>query len=817
MDKNRKIEFQAITLAALLHDIGKFLQRAEVELGYTSKENEITLCPVKKGGYYSHKHVLWTDHFLENHLNLPAGFNKSSLARLAAIHHNPDKDLDNIITVADCLSAGMDRDESDDETVRDGYKKIRLRPVFESVALNRQSHNEALCRHRMEPFGKNTDIAFPLLSSEVRPAEGESLVPEYNKLWCGFKEEVSNILTNDFEVFYSAIHCLLLKYTWCIPSSTIDYPDISLFDHMKTTAAIASCLYLFHLNNDSLNSSAVNDKEKEKFILLTGDLSGIQNYIFNITHIGAGGSAKRLRARSFTVTLMSDLIAEKLIKWFGLTESNILMSSGGKFQILLPNIPNAEKLIAEIDQNTAAWLYDNMNAEIGLNMATSKLCGRDFKDFNKVFKSANEQLQEKKQTPFNSLIMHDGKWTERFVLSHAAFGEEEKLCKACSRFPGDLCEDGKYFCKFCKQDKDIGQKLPKAEYVAIYDNMDAGNFKLFGSSFEILKENELQDCRRKPAFVYKFGEWKFNCNFPVRSRNIALHIPLLDKDDCTDCQCEEKENIRVGDPMMFECIAKKSMGDKVLGYLKADVDRLGEIFAFGLKDQQKSVSRIATMSRMFELFFSSHIIQLCNQHPYVYIVYSGGDDLLLIGPWDMVIKLAITIEDDFKRFTCRNPDITISAAFIIAKHGMPVFKTVLTADAALHEAKELPLGNGRNQLHIFGDQVKWEKVDDIMKHTKRLSGWIDDNKVSRGLVRNFLTYGEMKKNFEKDGDTKYLRYIPLMTYDIARNLPSPDKDTSGLRQWAQTLIDEPEATAMKHLTIIANYALMANRSRRDGQ
>jgi len=35
----------------------------------------------------------------------------------------------------------------------------------------------------------------------------------------------------------------LLKYTGNIVSSTVNLPDVSLFDHLKTTAAIATCLY----------------------------------------------------------------------------------------------------------------------------------------------------------------------------------------------------------------------------------------------------------------------------------------------------------------------------------------------------------------------------------------------------------------------------------------------------------------------------------------------------------------------------------------------------------------------------------------------
>ena len=97
-----------------------------------------------------------------------------------------------------------------------------------------------------------------------------------------------------------------------------------------------------------------------------------------------------------------------------------------------------------------------------------------------------------------------------------------------------------------------------------------------------------------------------------------------------------------------------------------------------------------------------------------------------------------------------------------------------------------------------------------MRDAKKLSGWIGNNDVSIGFVRNLLDYGRMKKAFDNRGDTRFLKYLPLLTYDIARNLPDPDKDKAGIRSWAETL-KEPDNTTMKHMGVVANYALTANR------
>lgn len=58
---------EQIYLAALLHDIGKFYQRADSGSVYSSKylkehgREESTFCPLMPGSNkYTHKHVLWT-------------------------------------------------------------------------------------------------------------------------------------------------------------------------------------------------------------------------------------------------------------------------------------------------------------------------------------------------------------------------------------------------------------------------------------------------------------------------------------------------------------------------------------------------------------------------------------------------------------------------------------------------------------------------------------------------------------------------------------------------------------------------------------
>lgn len=99
---------EKLYLAALLHDIGKFYQRADH--GSVSKsmflkgeyKSESSFCPMYNGRY-THKHVLWTAQFMDEHKSIfPQQDVKEldDLIHIAAGHHllaNRLSDLGKII------------------------------------------------------------------------------------------------------------------------------------------------------------------------------------------------------------------------------------------------------------------------------------------------------------------------------------------------------------------------------------------------------------------------------------------------------------------------------------------------------------------------------------------------------------------------------------------------------------------------------------------------------------------------------------------------------------------------------------------------
>lgn len=792
-------EYETVVLGALLHDVGKLLQKG-------------TFPGLKTEG----KHPQVSANFISAFNDFFARYSDVELLKTLVQRHHEDPRLGDelicknapaeyrafsyLVSRADNYSSSERGDKSKEYQ---DYKLTPLVSVFSRVRLDKESPEKL--KYRLKKL--MPEKAFPEKFDIYNSGEYNA---HLNDFGAEFAELVKRRGTSDYDSIFTNILNILLKYAWCIPSNTQeDVPDVSLYDHLKTTTAIAACSYQYHCRD--FIEKEIKDNTSEKFILLVGDLSGIQNYIFNITHVGAGGVAKRLRARSFQLNMFSEIISHKILHEFNLPVTNILMASGGKFYILLPALKDSEEKVNFIRQEVDQWFYEHMNAEININLASMSLSGKDFEHYGEKVAEINHLLQKTKKMPFHSIMSKNQMWNEDAAMLNVDFEEEEKLCKACERFPGKFREEhGLYFCDRCSDDAKIGTKLPKEEQVSFYKDGRGMFSGPCGYAFDF-KTNA-----NDAYMAMSMGKDKPVYNSPYSLKYTANHIPVFPDDAyCDDCNkpdgCKNEEQAGKNLPMFFNCLSAESTGRPMLGYLKADVDNLGGIFGFGLKqkeDKEKdfsSVSRIATLSRMLDVFFSGYIQTLMeDNYPELYTVYSGGDDLLVIGPWDSIIRFSGEMQKEFQRFVCNNQNLTLSAGIALVKHNCPVFRAVEMAELALKQSKNQ---EDKDSVTVFGHTVKWNQLSEILKEAKKFGRWLKDKDISMGFARNLLDYSEMNRKFKDTGQTEYLRFLPLMTYDIARNIPVRDHE---IRKWTEEL-KQPESRTFKNMGIIANYALSANR------
>ena len=604
-----------IALAGLLHDIGKFMQRAELEKIYPEiRENYGEFCPLIDNNHYGYLHAAHTAYFVDKYIpdNL---FGKEGLTELyngARHHKNPHGD---IYKEADCLSAGMDRQPAETDEV--SYKDVRLHSIFEEIELHytvhdKENKSKSRWHYRLAPLSfSDLRLCYPhLITCEQDKHYDEEAT--YKSLWEKFVSEVEEIRhTSDPRTYVREIMGLLEKYSACIPSATNALPDISLYDHAKTTAAIASALYLYEKDSYS---------ENQPFILYAGDISGIQDYIFQISDAqGIGGISKRLRGRSFYIIMLGEVISRHIIRKAELTEANINFCGGGNFELLLPNTNRVNQLLTDIEKSINYWLLKEYQGSLNYIDAIEKMTSDTLRNnYGKIRENITDRLAINKLHKNGTYLNKKSFW-----INKAKLDDRITVCPSCNLKLITANED---ICIACSQDKDIGSFLPKAGYI-IFSNEErqyhnsgiSMSFGNFGRVTLLGKDAKGEEISSKRAATYKLDRELT----AVKSQyHLAQTVPYALENIELDTEEDEEGNKEVSrnQTLSFSSLADMAQGDKRIGILKMDVDHLGMIFSVGMESSRKesprnssstSISRIAVISRQLAAFFTDMIDQSC--------------------------------------------------------------------------------------------------------------------------------------------------------------------------------------------------------------
>jgi len=757
-----------LTLAGLLHDVGKLGQRAHAPGTGLSAEAaglEAQICPTWDGRP-SHLHVLYTAEFIIRHAlpRMPRDMNGERVLRLASYHHRPEDSVGSrLMAEADRLSAGMERDAGDD-AVSGTFRSVRLRAV--TSAVGEAGGECGTWVHGLAPLSPSA--AFPE-KEDARPA---NRTMDYAKLWEGLCDDWSRLGPTDAWRFTNRALSVLERYTWCIPSATNVIPDISLFDHLKTTAAIACCLSI------ARERASPGDPE---FLLASGEFGGIQRFIYDI-EAGQHGLARRLRARSLRVWLAAESAAHAVLRRLGLSLANCILSAGGRFTLLLPNTESAHAALADVTHRLAEWARDATGCVLQPHVAAVPVTADELGDFAACLDRLALAREEAKARPLGALLSNEGRWDEAaFVLP---IGED-----------ADADSDAK-----------LGSRLAKARYAALSDKPGLPWGLPFGSFALVEGEREI------PGQCYVALDLDGGCGelqgSPVVGRFVARHVPRHPD----------------GGIVEFTDLAGAAQGRVALAYLKADVDNLGRLFSHGFRRGEadlRSISRIATLSRSLEVFFAGHVQRLAEERD-VYLVYSGGDDLLAVGAWDGVLDMAAQLRSDLRAFTCGNPAWSLSAGVVVVNAHTPSLVAAEEADVALESAKAAPAGRvvpvplpesvaggppGKDHLTALGTSIPWSGVPAALAQARALGDWLVSRELSTGQARRLLTCAGLFQQWQRTGDVLCFRYAPMLVYDLNRNW---QKAPPAARDWAKglTLRDSRD---MPYLRFVCEYALYGAR------
>ncbi|OPY93314.1 MAG: hypothetical protein A4E73_00246 [Syntrophaceae bacterium PtaU1.Bin231] len=818
-------DLKVLLVASVLHDIGKFSQRA----GRPFSRDMDGIYTTEYKGVSGHRHSLYTDYFIEKDLPLPKELEdqRGIIARVASAHHRPGKEnlLDLCVSIADRLSAGADRLETEDRDDGEDYKTRRLMSIFEEVELgNHRFEPEKAGAYGLAPLRASDESAFPVAGQALRDRGGD-----YNSLFQDFLRDIKKIDTSQpFTLYLDALLSVLERYTWCIPSSTWKtLPDISLFDHAMSTTAISQALYLYHRASSTL--PAWNDGER-KFLLFAGDLSGIQDYIFGISRSSGKGVSKLFRARSFYLQALTRSVILSGRRRLGLYSPCQIMDAGGKFILLVPVLKDTVRLLEEMDNALQSWCRRKFKGELNLVLAWDvEMAQADFslERFQEKLEAVNTSLEKAKRMKLKKTFAAEG-----MVIREGYEDREAGNCSLCGRNEADRESSDAFadeerneipVCRDCfEQIRYIGTNLPRARCVIYGEGGRVGLFDGISLSLEQGPPRTVQQAHAVDALEDDMGFGRFR---------IARHLPMFRDDELADAlwrkalEIEDGETPEIGEPKTFGAIALKSkksfngelIGRPLLGFVKADVDNLGLIFSLGL-EKKLSIARFASLARMLNFFFSDYLVERIRQsYPDIYVIFAGGDDLFLVGPWLDVVRFSLEMRNRFRAFVAENIDITLSAGLFVCRPRLPVRKAAEIIEKRLDASKSWEsAGKSKDAVTFLNETMSWDDLEENIK----LGQWFDRSLkegektgLTMAFLYRLLEYQRMYRRFVREGVIRDGTYLSHAHYDIGRNLVDRKKGSKDvvdrLREiFAVGVRDRPK---LERLQIPLFIAINSNR------
>jgi len=675
--------------------------------------------------------------YIANLISFPEDSGNSSTSRTEPLK---------IMQLANWLSDGR---KLRDDDVKDAA--ALLASVFSSIDIGRSG---------IQKSAFYIPCSLDIRHSTIFPREDVSELEDfYARAWDNITEDFAAIKDiHDLEAYFTTALYLLKKNAWAIPSTKTN-SDISLYDHSRIACAIAACLMKENANPDEVSSELISkNAAKDRFLLVAGDVSGIQDFLYTITSKGA---AKGLRGRSLYLQLLSEAAAKFMLRELDYPLANLIYSGGGHFYILISSAD--ESRLQDLKLALESALLQMHQGDIFLALGCAKLTARDL-----LIDSDGEQSglstkwgQAMNQAGISKLqrfsLLGSERYEEIFGLNPEEKGGVAPVCDVCKR-ESDLwyrSESGwrrwyrpnpeKAFCHHCMTFEKMGEHLPKMEYLievqggrkdeSLEDNILC-RFKPFGIEYYYCKERaELQtlmkNFHQSRLIIYSLDPKFIDENLVkiAAENDAALGFRLIAK----------------ATPMAGKNIAElselagRSCGVPRIGILRMDVDNLGLVFSKGL-GKRASLSRISTLSTMLSIFFDGWVDKICQQMAnQVYLIYSGGDDLFLIGSWDAIAEIAIRIREDFKAYTCNNPNFSLSAGITIADEKYPLYRSAESAKKALDDAKSRDrYGQQKDAISFLNETMDWTEMGISREIAYCLKSCLKDKRNGKTLPRSVL-------------------------------------------------------------------------------
>lgn len=769
MDK----EFIPFVKGALLHDIGKVIQRASDHPAYK-------------------KHTEWGYDWL-----IEKGFDENIALASLCHHYHPDYTYKSNAALiwyqADNLASG-ERKEIEDEEFEESewHRDVLLASPFSRI--RNPLNIDEIPELTYLPLIKNLESVEVTLKDETEAPAGTE---EYKKLLSDFEKDLEvgrkygypfNLLLMLFEKHFSNVPSITSKYYSKVTRQEIKskHPDISLFDHSKLTAAIAGCMYRYYRETypDRWNTEMLVDEIKnvpddhKPYLLIGGDISGIQKFIFTITSKGA---LKSLKGRSFFLELLTEHCVSELIEKLNLTRCNLIFSGGGHFYILGYNTHSAVKVINELRDRINDLLFKEFEGALQVHIDYEPfhpdLFSKKGTELSELWNVLSEKLEKRKKK----------KWLlrlEKYLIPQMPYEDKDeekscltRSCEICFREDKplvDLIEEEEIkVCESCRSQYLLGSmlvRISKKHQPVIYkfkEKPQMDSIKIANHYYTILNDWD-ENLGKTALSVYRVNDFRPE----AYEHSNAIFLPF---------------GIYQHDEMQELSDVKDEFGISRLAVLRMDVDNLGKIFSEAVHPEDRTFSRMASISRRLNEFFKyylNHIVEgrviedaidvagrgVKDKRRKLSVVYSGGDDLFIIGHWLDVTEAAIDINRYFRKYT-GNPFISISGGIAINHPKYPVYQYARDAERAETIAKENRKNGAKNAITLFGGKdFKWYEINEVLervdlflrflrKDTDHIE--VDPEKLPKTFFYRLLS---LARRFNEEG----VLILPKAAYLISR-------------------------------------------------
>jgi len=795
-------DIDKIALAGLLHDIGKFAQRAHAQ-GADIDISDIDFqlfCPKNQKGDFTHKHAGYTakvlgDYIVEKQQDkkriVKANTLDGKFTEISAKHHVPETDEQWIVAAADRLASGFEREVFEEynhkveEEVSKSFSEQQLDHLFNSDK-----------KFKLSKF--TPDNIFPT------DEKGDG----YKNLWEDFVKDLQKLY--EYENYpehlkVQALDYLLKKYTSFMPSATsfkfknnkVIKPNIPLYEHLKTTSVFASAIASMSKENQKKVLDYYKNKkdtlDEKVFLIIAGDFFGIQNFIFD--EVSTKFASKILRAKSAFIQILIKVLAYYVCEKLGVSYYSIISTHAGKFEILVPNEKEIIEKLKEIQKELNEFFMEEFFATTGVGVAFCEASVGDFILEGK-YKNLRKKLADKvEEIKYKKFDLQN--------LGYKLFDIEkdlnnQNLCDFCHKRKGKNKEEYT-ICKSCERFVKIGQKLTKNRFIAITKKQNKDDIRIFKNYYLHFFDNPSKELAKDDIFIFDISkDTEFYGMEKWELQSYVATASILDKEEREYLNKNRDKELEENEVLTFEDLAKLSvreginnakreMGVEALMSLKGDADGMGNFIKDS--DVTDSFAKYNFFAKMIDYYFSVYVPEKFMKNAPFYTVFAGGDDLFVLGAWDKTIDLAQKVRDDFVRFT--DDKLTFSIGLIMSKANKPVNFLASVTEEALEKAKDYCCIYEKNEcedydkcdedravkkdaLTLFNETMKWQKYEDVRKKFFEKFKHPKDEEFATTFLYRLIDLCEMSK--KSKSDARATIWKSKLSYLYTRNISNKEFD-----------------------------------------